>query len=165
MTDKELKKLSRGDLLELLISQTKENERLTAKLAEADSSLDSRKIVLDDAGSIAEAALRLNGVFTAAQSAADQYLENIKTLSQRQKEACARREEVCVLTCERLVRETEAKCRRMEEETRQKCDNIMSVIVKDLQSYCEQTSRKMNLLNAQNGPGEADADAGQEQEE
>lgn len=32
-----------------------------------------------EAGSIAEAALRLNKVFEAAQQAADQYLENIRT--------------------------------------------------------------------------------------
>ena len=37
-----------------------------------------REIELREAGSIAEAALRLNGVFEAAQKAADQYLYNIR---------------------------------------------------------------------------------------
>lgn len=40
----------------------------------------SRVIELEDAGSIAEAALRLNGVFEAAQKAAEQYLMNVKRL-------------------------------------------------------------------------------------
>ena len=31
-----------------------------------------------DSGSIAEAALKLNGIFEVAQKAADQYLENVK---------------------------------------------------------------------------------------
>lgn len=38
----------------------------------------SRRIELEKSGSIAEAALKLNGVFEAAQRAADQYLDNIR---------------------------------------------------------------------------------------
>lgn len=38
----------------------------------------SKRIELEEAGSIAEAALRLNGIFEVAQQAADQYLYNIK---------------------------------------------------------------------------------------
>lgn len=43
----------------------------------------SRVIELEDAGSIAEAALRLNGVFEAAQRAAEQYLMNVKRISEQ----------------------------------------------------------------------------------
>lgn len=81
MNENELRKLKRVDLLELLISQGRENEELRRKLAEAEQKLADRQIKTDEAGSIAEAALRLNGVFEAAQAAADQYLENIKRLS------------------------------------------------------------------------------------
>lgn len=80
MNENELRKLKRVDLLELLISQSRENEELRRKLAEAEQKLADRQIKTDEAGSIAEAALRLNGVFEAAQAAADQYLENIKRL-------------------------------------------------------------------------------------
>ena len=38
MTDKELRRLSRTDLLEMLLEQSKEVERLQQELAEADSS-------------------------------------------------------------------------------------------------------------------------------
>lgn len=80
MNENELRKLKRVDLLELLISQSRENEELGHRLAEAEQKLADRQIKTDEAGSIAEAALRLNGVFEAAQAAADQYLENIKRL-------------------------------------------------------------------------------------
>lgn len=80
MNENELRKLKRVDLLELLISQGRENEELRHKLAEAEQKLADRQIKTDEAGSIAEAALKLNGVFEAAQAAADQYLENIKRL-------------------------------------------------------------------------------------
>ena len=82
MTDQELKKLRRSDLLELLIAQEKENERLRSQVEQLEKRLADRAIDLEQAGSIAEAALRLNGVFQAAQAAADQYLENIRRLSE-----------------------------------------------------------------------------------
>ena len=81
-TDQELKKLRRSDLLELLIAQEKENERLRSQVEQLEKRLADRAIDLEQAGSIAEAALRLNGVFQAAQAAADQYLENIRRLSE-----------------------------------------------------------------------------------
>ena len=78
MTDKELRRLSRTDLLEMLLEQSKEVERLQQELAEARQQLEERRIMTEEAGSIAEAALRINRVFEAAQAAADQYLENIR---------------------------------------------------------------------------------------
>ena len=44
----------------------------------------SRTIELNEAGSIAEAAIRINGVFEAAQKAAEQYLMNVRELSERE---------------------------------------------------------------------------------
>lgn len=78
MTDKELRKLSRAELLEMLLIQTKEVERLREELEEAKSRLEDRRILLEKAGSIAEASLMLNGIFESAQRAADQYLDNIR---------------------------------------------------------------------------------------
>lgn len=45
-------------------------------------------IKINQAGSIAEASLQLNQVFEAAQQAAEQYLENIRSLSGRQEQVC-----------------------------------------------------------------------------
>ncbi len=81
MTDKTLRRLSRRELVELLLAQSKEVEQLRAELAQAEQKLKSRQILLREAGSIAEASLRLNEVFESAQKAADQYLLNVKRLS------------------------------------------------------------------------------------
>ena len=70
MTDKELRKLRRIELLELLVEQGEEMERLRGQLQKAQEALQERTIVIQKAGSLAEAALRLNGVFTAADQAA-----------------------------------------------------------------------------------------------
>lgn len=56
-------------------------ERLDAKdatIRELQARLEDRRIELREAGSIAMAALKLNGVFEAAQRAADHYLESLK---------------------------------------------------------------------------------------
>ena len=79
-TNKELRKLSRADLLELLLEEGRKNEELQKQLKMAEEQLASRDILIDNAGSIAEAALKLNGVFEAAERAAVQYLENVSRL-------------------------------------------------------------------------------------
>ncbi len=82
MTNKELKKLSRADLLELLLEERRENERLRAVLKKACEKLADKNVSIQNAGSIADAALALNGVFEAAEAAAAQYLDNVKRLSE-----------------------------------------------------------------------------------
>ena len=78
MTEKELKRLNRYQLLELLIMQTERADDLQKQLDEAKEALESRNIHLADLGSVAEAALHLSGVFEAAQSAADMYINAAK---------------------------------------------------------------------------------------
>lgn len=78
MTDKELSRLKRVDLLELLIVQSRENDRLRSELEEARRQLEAKELRMQQAGSIAEAALQLNKVFEAAQAAADQYVLSVK---------------------------------------------------------------------------------------
>lgn len=84
MTDKELHRLKRSELLELMLEQSREIEMLKKKLKRAEAKLQSREIMIEEAGSIAEAALKLNGVFQAAERAAEQYLENIRRLAEEQ---------------------------------------------------------------------------------
>jgi light-regulated signal transduction histidine kinase (bacteriophytochrome) len=78
MSGKELRRLSRRDLLELLIEQSEEIEELKRKLERATLALEQKEILISNSGSIAEAALRLNGVFEAADAATRQYIENVR---------------------------------------------------------------------------------------
>lgn len=76
--EKQLKRLSRRELLELMLEQSKRIDALKEENERLREELDSKKIMIENSGSLAEAALRLSGVFEAAQKAADLYLENIK---------------------------------------------------------------------------------------
>ena len=78
MTEKDLRKLNRYQLLEMLIMQTERADKLQSKLEEAEKKLNDTEIRMTALGSIAEASLQLSGVFEAAQAAADRYLEAAK---------------------------------------------------------------------------------------
>ena len=74
MTDKELRKLRRDDLLQILIDQQKQIDALKAELQLSKEALNNRDMAIQESGTLAEAALKMNGVFDAAQSAADEYM-------------------------------------------------------------------------------------------
>lgn len=81
-----LKKLGRRELMEMLLEVSKENESLRAKVEELEAKVEQRELMLDEAGSIAEASMRINQVFETAEKAAQQYLQNVERLT-KQKEA------------------------------------------------------------------------------
>lgn len=95
MTEKELKKLSRIELLELLIEQTERNEELERKLAEAEQELKNQNLNVKEVGTLAEACLKVNKIFEAADTAAKQYLANIKIYDEKKKEMLAETERRC----------------------------------------------------------------------
>ena len=86
MTDKELRRLRRDDLLQILINQQRQIDDLTALVEDYEKQLNERRIAIEEAGNLAEAALKLNGVFEAAQQAADQYLEEARARAREQAE-------------------------------------------------------------------------------
>lgn len=121
MIERDLKKMSRTELLELLLEQSRQLEAAQQELEQTRQEQEIRRLELTDAGSIAEAALRINGVFEAAQAAADQYLENIRRFEDEREALCSKAQEEGQQAAERILRETEQTCKTMEEETRRKC--------------------------------------------
>jgi len=106
MTAKELKKLSRADLLEMLLAVSKENAELRQQLEQAQAQLQNRMVKIENSGSLAEAALQLNGIFEAAQAACQQYQENIRQ-----------------------------RCDLMEQETRQRCEAMLAEVEQQAGRY------------------------------
>lgn len=113
MTDKEVRKLSRGELLEMLLGLSEEKEKLEQQLAAANEKLADRRICLNEAGSIAEAALSLNGIFSAAQNAADQYLESLRLLMEDQNSLRERIEGEAKVKCDQMLAEAHAEANRL----------------------------------------------------
>lgn len=84
MTDQELRRLSRQDLVEIIYELQKTEAELKQENEDLRAQLEKRKIILSQSGSIAEAALALNNVFQAAQDAANCYLHSVQKLSQEE---------------------------------------------------------------------------------
>ena len=160
MTDEELRKLKRADLLELLVAQGKENEALQEKLRQAEAALWDRQIQLDEAGNIAEAALRLSGVFEAAQQASDQYLESIRKKHEETESRCTQLEETSRARAEqleqeskaqadRLVAEAEEKARTLTAETEAKCRAMVAQAEAETREFWDMVSQRLEHFYAE----------------
>lgn len=86
MTDKELKRLNRTELLQLLMNQVRETEQLQAKVRELTEQIQKHEITCRNAGTLAEAALALNGVFQAADEAAQKYVQEMADRAAKQEQ-------------------------------------------------------------------------------
>lgn len=140
MTERELRRLSRTDLLELLLAQRRENEQLRCILDQTQAQLADRTIKIDNAGSIAEASLQLSGVFAAAQDSCQYYMDNIRLLNERQS-----------AVCQQMERETQEKCDRMVAEAEQKaqqCWENCSVKIKQLVDSFDGLQQAMEMYTA-----------------
>ena len=80
MTDKEFKRLSRAQLIDIIYQFQLQVDKLTEKNSELERELKDRRLRLSNAGNIADAALEINDCFRSAQNAAEQYLDEIKAI-------------------------------------------------------------------------------------
>lgn len=151
MTDKELQKLKRPELLEIMLGlqneldkAKEENEVLRAKIGD-------KNIALEKSGSIAEAALEINGVFDAAQKAADVYLENVRKMHSDEEThyneaiAKANAEAESIVTnakkeAETLKTKTDIECRTKVKNTDEECSA-------KIRTADEECARKINDTN------------------
>ena len=78
MNEKDLRKLKRVELYEIMLAQAEEIDDLRNQLTAAKKELQNKRIDIQRSGSIAEASLKLTKIFEEAQKAADLYLSNIK---------------------------------------------------------------------------------------
>ncbi|MCC8063660.1 MAG: DNA repair protein [Clostridiales bacterium] len=78
MADKELRKMSRTELIEIIYALQQNERSLRTENAELRRQLDDKTLRMENAGSIAEAALSLNHIFEDAEAAARQYLASIQ---------------------------------------------------------------------------------------
>lgn len=78
MEKQDLKKIKRKDLLELLLAQTNRIRELEEENIKLQNELNNRKIKIDESGTLAEAALKLNNLFENAEKAIDDYFYNLE---------------------------------------------------------------------------------------
>lgn len=80
MTDKEFKRLSRAQLIDIIYQLQLQIDNLNEQKEVLESELADKRLRLSSVGNIAEAALEINDCFKNAQNAAEQYLNEIKAI-------------------------------------------------------------------------------------
>ena len=148
MTDRQLRKLNRTDLLKLLLEEKKESEALRKQLQEMQLQLECKQLNLNQSGSLAEAALKLSGIFEAAETACQYYTENIRNLSGRQEEICRKMEQETREKCDRMLEQARQMSRVYWEEYTEKCSRYMKSMEEVQRSTDSQQTSQPEMLQS-----------------
>ena len=108
MADRELRRMHRAELIEIIYALKQSEDQLKAQNAALTAQLQDRQLRLESAGSIAQAALELNNVFAAAQADAD----SLKAQAQQECDAMT-------AAAAQKRTQTEADCKAMVERAEQ----------------------------------------------
>lgn len=120
MTDKEIRRLDRTQLIEMVVQLVRTQQQLEDENKRLKAQLEDRSIRIDKAGSIAEAALDLSGIFQAAQAAADQYLNMIHKNNAELQAHCDMLIQDAQQKADAILADAEAQAQRMRQEAQ--CD-------------------------------------------
>ena len=107
MIGKELKKLHRRELMDIIYQMKKNEQQMQAEIVSLQEALQDKRIRLSTAGSISEAAASITNVFSAAQKTADLYLHEISCLKEETERACTKMIEDANNTVARILSDGE----------------------------------------------------------
>lgn len=140
MNNKELKKLNRRDLLELVLIQTKKIEELEKELEVKAHELNSKKINIEESGSIAEAILKINKVFENAQEVAEQYIKAVKENTKEIEDKMMQEYEV---EKNKMLKKVEREC----QERRNEVDNYICEVEQKLKTLLKGNHKIVTNIN------------------
>ena len=90
MNNKELKKLSRRELVDIIYLMKKNEQQMQEELETLQQAVQDKRMRIANAGSIAEAAAGMTQIFSAAQTTADLYLQEIASMKEDTEKECAK---------------------------------------------------------------------------
>lgn len=91
MISKELKRLSRRELVDIIYQLKKNEQEMLEEIELLKNELQDKRIRISTAGSIADAAMSVTNVFSAAQMTADLYLREISCMREDADRECAKK--------------------------------------------------------------------------
>lgn len=81
--------LSKNEMIMVMHDQEQEIERLKAKVAELQGTIDNYEIKISETGTLAEASAQINNLFEAAQATVETYIANIKKRDEKSEQILA----------------------------------------------------------------------------
>ncbi len=125
MTDKEFRRLSRADLVEIIYELQQSEKALQQENRKLKEQLEQRNITISQSGSLAEVLAKLNGLFNAAQATADDYTEQARRTKDEADQYMAdikkKAANLAALTVQErkdTLAQTEEECRKLREEAK-----------------------------------------------
>lgn len=114
-----------------------ENEALKAKTDEMESRLASMDTEVTEPGSIAEMAIRVNGVMEAAQKAADDYLAKIKKMHDTMQQDYAVYEMIAKQKADAILQDANTQAEVIVKKARIEADDIWSTLQGRFNNYVD----------------------------
>lgn len=109
MISKELKRLSRRELVDIIYQLKKNEQEMQEEIESLKNELQDKRISLSVAGSIADAAVSITNVFSTAQMTADVYLREISAMKEDAEKECVRKAEDAEKKVEAILADGEKK--------------------------------------------------------
>lgn len=91
MINKELKRLSRRELVDIIYQLKKNEQEMQEEIESLKNELQDKRIRISTAGSIADAAISVTNVFSTAQMTADLYLREISYMKEDTEKECKKK--------------------------------------------------------------------------
>ena len=129
MINKELKKLSRRELVDIIYKLKMNEQKMQEEIASLEEALEEKRVKMSNAGSIVDVAVAVTDIFTKAQSTADFYLREIEYMKE----------------------ETEKECKKKLEETDKKLEKALAEgeeRLASLKALCEKEAEKLQQLQS-----------------
>lgn len=122
MPDRELRRMRRAELVEIILALKQTEDRLRAENAALSAQLQERQIHIENVGSIAQAALELNKVFEAAQAAADEYVASVRAANKNTDAAANALRAQAEAEAEQILAQAQTEAANLKARTQKECD-------------------------------------------
>ena len=159
MTDKEFKRLSRAQLIDVIYQLQLKHEELLAENERLEKELEDKRLRISKVGNIAEAALEIHDVMLAAQDAAAHYVEEIEVRANDEyQRICQEAQDKAALIIEKAQREADKIMSRAKKEKPDQ-DPIIAAILKEFGSYryiqvnIHEANKKRHRISAHKASG------------
>ena len=146
MEIKELKKLSKTQLLEMLCAKEKMLTDLKFENESLKNQINDRRITIENSGSIAEASLKVNEIFAKAQESADIYLESLKSKVDEQDKILKEQADAAKSVCATMIADAKAQSAKILAGTNERVEQKWANLTARLEEFYSAHAGLLDLL-------------------
>ncbi|MBR5786127.1 MAG: hypothetical protein IKY41_05475 [Clostridia bacterium] len=133
--EKELKRLNRSELIDIIYELKQSEQRLQYDISHLKIQLEHKEMQFENVGSVAEAAFAITEIFAAAQKTADIYLEEVNS-----------RKENLDSECEAIRAKAEAEAESIIKTAEKEAEKLIQEAIKNREFIMEQCRKSREEL-------------------